>query len=154
VENPKDRDDQDTVEPRREFQGEEPHRIEAPSGLDLNPEPKKAVRVSKRVSMAVVIVGVALLAAFAYGGYRRSAKAQIVARRAGLPKSVAPATQAETEFTSSIPTGTVPLARGGSNDLQPPDLAAQLDIRMSAPCGTDPPNSPTLSLRPTDGPAV
>lgn len=151
MENPKDRDDQDTVEFRPELQGEEPHRIEAPSGLDLHPEPKKAVRVSKRVSMAVVIVGVALLGAFAYGGYRRSAKAQLVARRAGLPKSVAPATQAGTEFTTSIPTGTVPLARGGSNDLQPPDPAAQPDIRMPAPCGTDPQTHQRYPYNPRTG---
>jgi type IV secretion system protein TrbI len=51
---------------------------------------------------------------------------------------VVPATQAENEFTTSIPTGTVPLARGGSNDLQPPDQTAQPNIRMPVPCEADP----------------
>lgn len=121
MDNPKDRGDQHTDMARQEFQAEEPRPIEAPSGLDLHPEPKKAVRVSKRASMAVVAVGAVLLLAFAYGGYRRSAKAQVAAREAGLPKAVAPAIQAESEFTTSIPTGTVPLTHSTSSELQPPD---------------------------------
>jgi hypothetical protein len=46
--------------------------IEAPSGLDLHPQPQKAVRISRRASMAIMSVIVLLLLAFAYGGYRRT----------------------------------------------------------------------------------
>ena len=62
--------------------------IESPSGLDLHPQPEKAVRISRRASMAIVSVIVLLLLAFAYGGYRRSLNNQIAARDAGLPKGV------------------------------------------------------------------
>jgi type IV secretion system protein VirB10 len=151
VDNPKDRGDQYTDMARQEFQGEDHRPIEAPSGLDLHPEPKKAVRVSKRTSVAVIAVGAALLLVFAYGGYRRSAKAQIAARQAGLPKSVVPATQAETEFTTSIPSGTVPLAHKSSNGLQPPDQTDQPDTRMPAPCGTDPQTHQHYRYNPTTG---
>ena len=75
MDNPKDKDDQQPDSLRQEFHADKPHHIEAPSGLDLHPEPKKAVRVSKRASMAIVGVGVGLLLAFAYGGYRRAENA-------------------------------------------------------------------------------
>ena len=52
-----------------------------------------------------------VLLAFAYGGYRRSVKDEADARHAGLPKTVAPATQAGTEFVSAIPLGTAPSLR-------------------------------------------
>jgi hypothetical protein len=70
--------------------------------------------------MAIVGVGIALLLAFAYGGYQRAENAQVAARDAGLSKSVAPATQAGHEFTNSIPAGTAPLTGGNSNELHPP----------------------------------
>jgi type IV secretion system protein VirB10 len=74
----------------------------------------------------------ALLLAFAYGGYRRTIKDQTAARQAGLPKSVAPATQAGTEFVSAIPLGNAPFVKAG--ELQPP-----ADSRSVLPpqCGTD-----------------
>ena len=59
--------------------------IEAPSGLDLHPQPQKAVRISRRASMAIVSMVVLLLIAFAYGGYRRTLTKQAAARDAGLP---------------------------------------------------------------------
>jgi hypothetical protein len=67
---------------------------ESPDGLDLHPEPRKVVRISRRAGMAIVFVVVGLLFAFAYGGYRRTERAQTDARDAGLPKNVGPATQA------------------------------------------------------------
>jgi hypothetical protein len=89
--------------------------IEAPSGLDLHPQPQKAVRISRRASMAIVSVIVLLLLAFAYGGYRRTLTNQTAARDAGLPRNVTPATQAGTEFMQATPAGTVPMT------LRPPD---------------------------------
>lgn len=133
MENPKDRaaDFSHTT-------GEEPepnHHIEAPSGLDLHPEPPKAVRISRRTSMALLGIGIALLLAFAYGGYKRTKKAQAAARESSLPKAVAPATQASREFTNAIPAGTVPLARDNPNELQPPpDKRAASRVGS---CGTD-----------------
>lgn len=93
MDNPKYRVNQQPDSLRDEFHAEKSHHIEAPSGLDLHPEPKKAVRVSKRASMAIV-GGLGLLLAFAYGGYRRAENAQVAARDGGMSKSVAPATQA------------------------------------------------------------
>ena len=72
--------------------------MDAPSGLDLHPEPPKAVRISRRTSLAIVAVGVLILLAYAYGGYRRTLTNEAAARDAGLPKNVTPATQAGTEF--------------------------------------------------------
>src|SRR5260370_4244590 len=68
--------------------------IEAPSGLDLHPQPPKAVRISRRASMAIVSMIVLLLLAFAYGGYPRPLTNQTAARGAGLPRNVTPATPA------------------------------------------------------------
>src|ERR1035438_1239824 len=62
--------------------------IEAPNGVDLNPQPQRAVRISRRASMAIVSVIVLLLIAFAYGGYRRTLTNQAAARDAGLPRNV------------------------------------------------------------------
>lgn len=118
MESPKDRvDDSAEIPPLQES---EANHIEAPSGLDLHPEPPKAVRISRRTSMALLGIGIALLLAFAYGGYKRTKRAQIAARESSLPKAVVPATQASREFTNDIPTGTVPLARNNPNELQPP----------------------------------
>lgn len=92
--------------------------IESPSGLDLHPRPQQTVRISRRAGGAVVGVIALVLLAFAYGGYRRSVKDEAAARQAGLPKTVAPATQAGTEFVSAIPLGTASLAK--TKELQPP----------------------------------
>ena len=107
--------------------------IESPSGLDLHPQPQKAVRISRRAGGAVVGIIAAVLLAFAYGGYRRSLKDEAAARHAGLPKTVAPATQAGTEFVSAIPLGNAALMKAG--ELQPP---ADSKGVVSAPCGTEP----------------
>ena len=66
----------------------------APSGIDLHPEPQKAVRISRRAGIMIVFLILLLMLAFAYGGYRRALDNQTAARDAGLPKSVTPATQA------------------------------------------------------------
>ena len=46
-------------------------RMNAPSGLDLNPRPPRTVRVSKRAAGLVMAVGAVVLGLFAYGGYKR-----------------------------------------------------------------------------------
>ena len=112
--------------------------IEAPSGLDLHPQPQKAVRISRRASMAIVSVIVLLLLAFAYGGYRRTLNNQTAARDAGLPKSVTPATQAGTEFMQATPAGTVPMT------LRPPECTRR------SPSDDD----GSVRRRSEDGPAV
>src|SRR5579863_397070 len=117
--------------------------IEAPSGLDLHPQPQKAVRISRRASMAIVSVIVLLLVAFAYGGYRRTLSNQAAARDAGLPRNVTPATQAGTEFMQAIPAGTVPMA------LRPPD--APLSPQTVPPCGADPKTAQPYRFSPQTG---
>src|SRR5260370_25317234 len=64
--------------------------IEAPSGLDLHPQPPKAVRISRRASMAIVSMIVLLLVAFAYGGYRRTLTNPAAARHARPPRRLPP----------------------------------------------------------------
>ena len=91
--------------------------LEAPSGVDLHPQPQRAVRISRRASMAIVSMVVLLLIAFAYGGYRRTLTNQAAARDAGLPRNVTPATQAGAEFMRATSAGT-PMT------LRPPDQAS------------------------------
>lgn len=116
--------------------------IEAPSGLDLHPQPHKAVRISRRASMAIVSVIVLLLLAFAYGGYRRTLSNEIAARDAGLPRSVTPATQAGTEFMQATPAGTVPMT------LRPPDVPPS---PQTTPCGVDPKTAQPYRFNPQTG---
>jgi len=117
--------------------------IEAPSGLDLHPQPQKAVRISRRASMAIVSVIVLLLLSFAYGGYRRTLNNQTAARDAGLPRGVTPATQAGSEFMQATPAGTVPMA------LRPPDqLSPQTIVRS---CGSDPKTGQPYRFNPQTG---
>jgi type IV secretion system protein TrbI len=95
--------------------------IEAPAGIDLHPKPPKAVRLSKIAGLAFVVVALGLLAAFAYGGYRRQQREQVAAREAGLPSSVAPATTAGNEFIQAIPVKDPPPAQKTTpGQLQPP----------------------------------
>ena len=107
--------------------------MESPNGLDLYPRPPRAVRISRRTGFGVIAIVVALLLAFAYGGYRRSVKVEAAAKSAGLPKAVAPATQAGAEFVKEIPLGAAPLEKSG--ELQPPPAAESI---AAAPCGNDP----------------
>ena len=118
--------------------------IEAPSGLDLHPQPPKAVRISRRASMAIVSVIMLLLLAFAYGGYRRTLTNQAAARDAGLPRSVTPATQAGTEFMQATPAGTLPMT------LRPPDAQPSPQSMMPS-CGTDPKTGQPYRFNPQTG---
>ena len=118
--------------------------IEAPSGLDLHPQPRKAVRISRRASMAIVSVIVLLLLAFAYGGYRRTLSNQAAARDAGLPRNVTPATQAGAEFMQATPAGAAPMT------LRRPD-APPLPLPPIAPCGADPKTEQPYRFNPQTG---
>jgi type IV secretory pathway VirB10-like protein len=121
--------------------------MEAPDGLDLHPEPRKAVRISRRAGMAILCVVVGLLLAFAYGGYRRTQRAQSAARDAALPKNVAPATQAGNEFTKSIPDGA--LARRNIPELQPPGAATS--EKGASLCGSNPQTGQPYRFNPQTG---
>jgi len=118
--------------------------IEAPSGLDLHPQPEKAKRVSRRAGIAIACVGILLLLAFAYGGLRRTLNNQTAARDAGLPKSVTPATQAGKEFMQATPSGTVPMA------LRPPG-APPSPQTVVASCGADPKTGQPYRFNPQTG---
>ena len=120
--------------------------IESPSGLDLHPEPQKAVRISRRAGGAVICVIASVLLAFAYGGYRRSVKNEAAARRAGLPTTVAPATQAGTEFVSAVPLGNAPLAKAA--ELHP---SPEYKGNVAAACGTDPRTGSPYRYNPQTG---
>ena len=125
-----------------------PHKsMDAPSGLDLHPEPPKAVRISRRTSLAIVAVGVLILLAYAYGGYRRTLTNEAAARDAGLPKNVTPATQAGTEFMQATPPGTAPLTRH-SDELRPPDLQP---MPTASSCGADPKTGQPYRFNPITG---
>ncbi len=128
---------------------DEVRRMDAPNGLDLHPQPRKVVRISRRASMVIIFVVVGLLLAFAYGGYRRTQRAQVAARDAGLPKNVSPATQASAEFTKSIPDGTAPLANRNTAGLQPP-AAASPDKNLT-PCGSNPQTGQPYRFNPQTG---
>jgi type IV secretion system protein VirB10 len=118
--------------------------IEAPSGLDLHPQPEKAKRISRRAGIAIACVGILLLVAFAYGGLRRTRNNQAAARDAGLPKSVTPATQAGKEFMQATPSGTVPMA------LRPPGTP-QSPQPIMASCGADPKTGQPYRFNPQTG---
>ena len=123
--------------------------VDAPRGLDLIPTPRKAVRISKRAGMAILLVVIGLLLAFAYGGYRRTQKAQAAARDAGLPKNVGPATQAGNEFTSGIHNGSGPIIRKNMAELLPPG-APNLETTPTS-CGSNPQTGQPYRFNPQTG---
>jgi type IV secretion system protein VirB10 len=81
----------------------------------------------------VLAVVVALLLAYAYGGYRRTIRNEAAARQAGLPKAVAPATQAAAEFVNAVPIGDASVAK--KPELKPPGESKPVGAQ---PCGADP----------------
>jgi type IV secretion system protein TrbI len=83
--------------------------MEAPTGIDLNPDPPRVAHVSKRAALVgfCIICGVATL--LGVGIYRRSDQYRNVAL-AAEEKNVAPATAAASAITKDIPPGVVNLA--------------------------------------------
>ncbi len=107
--------------------------FESPTGLDLHPTPESSPRISKRVGLIIGVLAVLVLIGFAYGGYRRSAKAQAAASGHGRPKMLAPA--ADADIVKSIPTGNAAITRMPavqSSELQPPNDGAP--VSGSNPC--------------------
>jgi type IV secretion system protein TrbI len=62
----------------------------SPSGMDLRPEPEKAVRISKKAAGCIIGVGATVLAFFAYGGLRRQNQLSAAAQ-GSVHKKVEPA---------------------------------------------------------------
>ena len=116
----------------------------APNGINLHPEPEKAVRISRRTGIMIVSLILLLMLAFAYGGYRRALNNQTAARDAGLPKSVTPATQAASEFMQETPAGTVPMT------LRAPDVPPSQPITTPT-CGVDPKTGQPYRFNPQTG---
>jgi type IV secretion system protein TrbI len=107
--------------------------IESPSGLDLHPKPEASARISRKTIGLVVVIVAAILLGYAYGMHRRTVNNEATARQAGLPKSVAPATQAGVEFVNAVPIGDAPLAK--KPELRPPEDSGPSGTQ---PCGADP----------------
>lgn len=144
--NPEDKEPVDVHEEPTAHAG----RIESPDGLNLHPQPKRVVRISKRAGMAVILTVIALLMAYAYGGYRRTAKAQAAAREAGVPKNPVPATQAAREVTKTIPEGIAPLTAG----RETPELlapGAPMPAKDNSPCGGYPQTGMPYRFNPQTG---
>jgi type IV secretion system protein TrbI len=124
--------------------------VDAPAGLDLRPTPAKSVRVSRRAGLAIGLVVIALLLAYAYGGYRRQKQVQMDAREAGLPKAMGPATTAGKEFIQAIPVNeTSGSASTAGNQLQPPAMAGVLVSKSN--CGFDPRSGQPYKFDPQTG---
>jgi type IV secretory pathway VirB10-like protein len=130
--------------------------IEAPGGLDLHPKPNTSVRISRRAGLAVGLVVLGLLLAFAYGGYRRQIRAQAAAHDAGLPSAVGPATASATEVEKEIPVGNASLVGSDQNQLQAPGPGnGQPHLGQAPPgvqsCGFDPRTGQPYRFNPETG---
>lgn len=128
--------------------------IEAPAGLDLHPRPQTSVKVSRRAAIAVGALVFALLAAFAYGGYRRQMRARIAARDSSLPRAVLPASASAAEVEKEIPSGNAPLVQNDPNQLQPPGAGKGAGSTSSPPassCGFDPRTGQPYRFNPDTG---
>lgn len=144
--NPKDNEQVEVTEDQTAHPGQ----IESPDGLDLDPQPRRVVRISKRAGVAVILTAIGLLLAYAYGGYRRTAKAQAAAREAGVPKNPVPATQAAKEVTKTIPEGIAPLtARTEIPELYAP--GAQPARKDNSSCGGNPQTGLPYRFNPQTG---
>jgi type IV secretion system protein VirB10 len=127
--------------------------IAAPAGLELHPKPKRSVTISKRAGAAVGLIGLSLLLAFAYGGYRRQVRAETSVHDASVPKGVLPATASATEVEKEIPSGNAPLVRNDPNRLRPPGSGPQSPAspQSTAPCGFDPRTGLPFRFNPETG---
>jgi type IV secretion system protein VirB10 len=124
--------------------------ITAPTGIDLHPEPRRTVHISRRAGIALIGVLVLLLAGFAWGGYRRSQQNQAAARQAGLPRTVIPA-HADDQLMHGIPPADASVVHSQNglippqklNLLQAPNLNSPSNVgpaaafHAAAPCGLD-----------------
>jgi type IV secretion system protein VirB10 len=91
-------------------------KMDAPSGLDLNPRPPRSVRVSKRAAGTVMAIAAIILGLFAYGGYKRQQRQIATMADGSLPHNVLPATAAGAEIAKEVSLR--------ANPQQPAGLAA------------------------------
>ena len=120
--------------------------IEAPSGLDLHPQPQKAVRISRRASMAHHLCDRAPAARVRLRRIPPNAHQSSRCPRCWSPRNVTPATQAGTEFMQATPAGTVPMTLPSSR-IHPPDLPSH---RWPS-CGADPKTGQPYRFNPQTG---
>jgi type IV secretion system protein TrbI len=101
-------------------------KLDAPSGLDLNPRPPRTARVSKRAAGALMLIAALVLGLFAYGGYKRQERQISTFAEGRTPQNVAPATAAGADIAKDVPSGNVPNASSRRDavaelgSLQPP----------------------------------
>src|SRR5579875_2454996 len=91
--------------------------MNAPSGIDLRPQPARAARVSKRAGIVVCCLALGVLGLFAYGGYQRQIRQQNATR--AEPRQVAPATAAGAEILKEIQPAEVASSRSIPPRLEP-----------------------------------
>ena len=127
--------------------------IDAPAAIELHPKPNTSARVSKRAGLAIGVVVLGLLAAFAYGGYRRQIRAQAAARETGIQTAVAPATASANEVMKDIPVGYASTTGTDPNQLQPPGSAQARPSQSRGPqnCGFDPRSGEPYRFNPETG---
>jgi len=77
--------------------------MDAPTGIDLYPEPPETVRVSKRAGLVALAVLCGLACLFAFGVYQRANRQAQASFAKDEPRSVAPATNAAQEIKKGIP---------------------------------------------------
>ncbi len=123
--------------------------FESPTDLDLHPEPETSARISKRVGLIIGAVAVLVLIGFAYGGYRRSAKAQATAEGRGRPRMLAPA--ADADIVKSIPSGNAAVTRVPA--VQPTAAVSQRyePVATSNPCFIAGKPNPAYRFNPETG---
>jgi len=111
-------------------------REESPSGLDLNPRPPRAARVSKRAAGVVIALAAIILGLFAYGGYQRRQRQVAALADRGASRGVSPATAAGAEISKTVPSGMLMATPLDNGTLQPPDElqpAQQVALNSGAP---------------------
>jgi len=127
-------------------------KMDAPTGLDLNPRPPQTVRVSKRAAGTLMAVAAVVLGLFAYGGYKRQQRQVATLAEGSMPRNVAPATEAGVQIAKEVQSAgaaTSPFQRNEVSDsgiLQPPaDLQTsqanpgQVFVRQAPPPPPPPP---------------
>jgi len=126
--------------------------IDSPAGIDLHPRPNTSARVSRRAGLAVGTVAIALLSAFAYGGYRRQIRAQAAAHDAGLPSAVSPATASANEVLKDYPLRDASVLASDPNQLQAPGSLRTGQPQPGAQnCGYDPHSGQPYRFNPETG---
>ena len=95
-----------------------PKVISSPGGMDLRPEPERAVRISKKAGACIIAVIACVLALFAYGSLRRQNQLSNAAR-GSANKKVEPARPDDIQQGLTLSAAPAPRgsARPNSNDL-------------------------------------